>query len=214
MQIQEDDTRTHRNPLAFPGLSQDKDSETVSENSYHNKMYEHFPEMKIIGDAVATFYGIKLFQVFKNTRKGENVQSRQVCMYFARKYTQYSLQKIGNFFGKKDHATVSHAISTVNNMVDTDKYFRDKHDMLDRVIEQKLNAWENSKKISILDKKLLNEEKVSIITHYTGFAKRHSSYILVDSNTYPERDIHISKMETLRDVLDFVIRENQEQEQE
>jgi chromosomal replication initiator protein len=58
------------------------------------------------------------------TRKREIVQARQVSMYFSKNLTKASLASIGSFIGGKDHATVLHACKTVNNLIDTDRHFR------------------------------------------------------------------------------------------
>lgn len=61
---------------------------------------------------------------FKSTRKRNVVQARQLSMYFAKKYTKASLVLIGEKCGKKDHATVIHALKTIDNLLETDKQFR------------------------------------------------------------------------------------------
>lgn len=61
---------------------------------------------------------------FKSTRKRNVVQARQLSMYFAKKYTKASLVVIGEKCGKKDHATVIHALKTIDNLLETDKQFR------------------------------------------------------------------------------------------
>lgn len=58
------------------------------------------------------------------TRKREIVQARQIAMYFSKSMTKHSLASIGAQIGKKDHATVLHACRTVNNLMDTDKKFK------------------------------------------------------------------------------------------
>lgn len=58
------------------------------------------------------------------TRKREIVVARQICMYMAKNYRTDSLATIGEFYGKKDHATVLHSCKTINNLIDTDKGFR------------------------------------------------------------------------------------------
>ena len=61
---------------------------------------------------------------FKSTRKRNVVQARQLSMYFAKKYTKASLVVIGEKCGKNDHATVIHALKTIDNLLETDKQFR------------------------------------------------------------------------------------------
>ncbi|MGN0033731.1 MAG: chromosomal replication initiator protein DnaA [Candidatus Limimorpha sp.] len=70
---------------------------------------------------------------FKSTRKRNVVQARQLSMFFAKKYTKASLVVIGEKCGKKDHATVIHALKTIENLLETDKQFR----MMAEKIEQK-----------------------------------------------------------------------------
>ncbi|MDD2525736.1 MAG: chromosomal replication initiator protein DnaA, partial [Bacteroidales bacterium] len=61
--------------------------------------------------------------LFTKSRKREIVQARQIAMYLAKKHTEYSLSRIGEILGKKDHATVLHACKTVKNQMEYDKSF-------------------------------------------------------------------------------------------
>lgn len=64
------------------------------------------------------------------SRKRELVFIRQLCMYFARKKTKASLSQVGTYMSR-DHATVLHAIKTINNLIDTD-----------RMIKYEINKWD------------------------------------------------------------------------
>ncbi len=55
-------------------------------------------------------------------------------MFFSKKLTKASLATIGHHCGNKDHATVLHACRTVNNLVETDKQFRNYVEELDKKI--------------------------------------------------------------------------------
>ena len=77
-----------------------------------------------IQKTVCDYYKIPLDQIQGKTRKREIVQARQVSMYFSKNLTKASLASIGSHIGGKDHATVLHACKTVNNLIDTDKHFR------------------------------------------------------------------------------------------
>ena len=72
---------------------------------------------------VCDYYNISLDLMKSKTRKREVVVARQVAMYFAKEYTDLSLKSIGYHFGKRDHSTVIHALSTVSDMMDTDQRF-------------------------------------------------------------------------------------------
>ena len=73
---------------------------------------------------VCDYFDISPDQLHSKTRKREIVQARQIAMYFSKSLTKSSLASIGSQIGGKDHATVLHACKTVNNLIDTDKQFR------------------------------------------------------------------------------------------
>ncbi|MDB5273180.1 MAG: chromosomal replication initiator protein DnaA [Chitinophagaceae bacterium] len=72
---------------------------------------------------VAEYFGVAVDLLKDKTRKREIVVARQVSMYFAKEYTNMSLKSIGAHFGGRDHSTVIHAITAVNDLIDTDKRF-------------------------------------------------------------------------------------------
>ncbi|WMJ72750.1 chromosomal replication initiator protein DnaA [Cytophagaceae bacterium ABcell3] len=72
---------------------------------------------------VAEYFNVPVDSLKAKTRKREIVIARQVSMYFSKNYTNMSLKTIGYHFGNRDHSTVIHAISAVNDMMDTDKKF-------------------------------------------------------------------------------------------
>lgn len=67
----------------------------------------------IVG-AVVEYYGVKLADLQSKRRQKSIAHPRQVCMYLARKYTRFSLEEIGGFFGGRDHTTVMHAVKAVD----------------------------------------------------------------------------------------------------
>ena len=77
-----------------------------------------------IQKTVCDYYKIPTDTIQGKTRKREIVQARQVSMFFSKSLTKASLASIGSYIGGKDHATVLHACKTVNNLIDTDKHFR------------------------------------------------------------------------------------------
>jgi chromosomal replication initiator protein len=84
---------------------------------------------------VCEFFNIPVDMINSKTRKREIVQARQLSMYFSKKHTKSSLASIGLHCGNKDHATVLHACRTVNNLVETDKQFRQFVEELDKRIK-------------------------------------------------------------------------------
>ena len=77
-----------------------------------------------IQKVVCDYFDMPLELLKSKTRKREVVQARQIAMYFSKAMTKASLATIGLHCGGKDHATVLHACRTVNNLMDTDKRFR------------------------------------------------------------------------------------------
>ena len=73
---------------------------------------------------VTEFYELSVDQLKSKTRKREIVQARQISMYYAKNMTKASLKSIGTYFGGRDHSTVIHACQTVNDLIDTDKKFK------------------------------------------------------------------------------------------
>ncbi|MCU0417033.1 MAG: chromosomal replication initiator protein DnaA [Cytophagaceae bacterium] len=73
---------------------------------------------------VSEYFSVTIEQMKDKTRKREIVIARQVAMYFAKEYTNMSLKSIGSHFGGRDHSTVIHALTSVSDLMDTDKKFR------------------------------------------------------------------------------------------
>ncbi|MBX9851003.1 MAG: chromosomal replication initiator protein DnaA [Cytophagaceae bacterium] len=72
---------------------------------------------------VADYFGVTVESLKAKTRKREIVVARQVAMYFAKEYTNLSLKSIGYHFGNRDHSTVIHALTSVSDLMDTDRKF-------------------------------------------------------------------------------------------
>lgn len=77
-----------------------------------------------IQDVVCSHFGITREAMLSKTRKREIVQARQIAMYLGRNLTKTSLAAIGAQIGGKDHATVLHACNTVNDLIETDRNFK------------------------------------------------------------------------------------------
>ena len=73
---------------------------------------------------VCDYFNITRDDLLSKTRKRQIVQARQIAMYMSRTLINCSLSTIGVEIGGKDHATVLHACSTVNDLMATDKTFK------------------------------------------------------------------------------------------
>ena len=65
-------------------------------------------------------YNVKL-EDFKAKKRTKSVAfPRQIAMYLSRELTDFSLPKIGEEFGGRDHTTVIHAHEKISNLLKTD----------------------------------------------------------------------------------------------
>ncbi|MBO7396857.1 MAG: chromosomal replication initiator protein DnaA [Bacteroidales bacterium] len=81
--------------------------------------------MDLIVKTVCEYFNITRDMLLSKTRKRQIVQARQIAMYECRNLiSNCSLSTIGSELGGKDHATVLHACSTVQDLMSTDKLFR------------------------------------------------------------------------------------------
>jgi chromosomal replication initiator protein len=73
-----------------------------------------------ITKVVCVYFKIEPEQLKSKRKTADLVRARQVAMYLCRKYTQASLKAIGEEFGGRDHSTVIHAISVVEQELGLD----------------------------------------------------------------------------------------------
>ena len=74
-------------------------------------------------ETVCQHYGVSQQSVFSKSRKREFVQVRQVAMYLAQKHTKMPASRIGQLIGGRDHSTVLHSCSTIEQRLKVDKAF-------------------------------------------------------------------------------------------
>ena len=72
---------------------------------------------------VSDYFGVKPIEIKGKKRTKEIVNSRQVAMYLAKKFTPLSLSDIGRSFGGKDHATVIYACKQIEEKRSADEVF-------------------------------------------------------------------------------------------
>ena len=72
-------------------------------------------------ETVANYYKVPINNIREKNRRKEVALCRQLAMYVAKGYTNYSLKSIGLHFGGRDHSTVIHAINHIKHLRKTDK---------------------------------------------------------------------------------------------
>lgn len=78
-----------------------------------------------IVEKVCTHYNVTTAAVNSKSRKREYVVARQVTMYLAQKYTKMPASRIGKLVGNRDHSTVIHSCSKVEERLNIDHDFSD-----------------------------------------------------------------------------------------
>ncbi|RIX47046.1 chromosomal replication initiator protein DnaA [Paenibacillus nanensis] len=82
------------------------------------------PRMITISDIqakVGEFYGLRLEEFKARKRTKAVAYPRQIAMYLSRELTDYSLPKIGEAFGGRDHTTVIHAHEKISQQLKEDQ---------------------------------------------------------------------------------------------
>jgi chromosomal replication initiator protein len=68
-----------------------------------------------ITQAVCAYFKLEVEQLKSKRKTSEIVRARQIAMFLCRKHTSASLKSIGEEFGGRDHSTVIHAISIIED---------------------------------------------------------------------------------------------------
>ena len=76
-------------------------------------------------ETVCHHFSVSATAVSSRSRKHEYVVARQVSMYLAQKYTKMPASRIGKLVGGRDHSTVIHSCSQVEQRIKVDRLFSD-----------------------------------------------------------------------------------------
>ena len=74
-------------------------------------------------EKVCQHFGVTQQEIMSKSRKRGYVQVRQVSMYLAQKYTKMPASRIGQLIGGRDHSTVIHSCSAIEQRMKIDKAF-------------------------------------------------------------------------------------------
>jgi len=97
-----------------------------------NKVMPRFVEVKEkeslsiekILEVVSEHYNVTTEEIFSRNRTQKIAFARQVAMYIASEHTTMSNVQIGQNLGKRNHATVIHAVTQIKNLLDVDESTR------------------------------------------------------------------------------------------
>lgn len=87
-------------------------------------------------NTVCKHFGLDTSAIHTKSRKREVVQARQIAMYLAKNYTDFSTAKIGSLIGNKDHATVLHACKTISELKEVSKSFQAELEEIQTALKQ------------------------------------------------------------------------------
>ncbi len=92
--------------------------------------------VEMIRDFIAGQYQVTINDLQSKSRKQSITFPRQVCMYLARKQTEFPLSDIGRALNR-DHSTVVHAVRTITNKIARDGSTRGQIELLSDKLEKK-----------------------------------------------------------------------------
>lgn len=91
-------------------------------------------DLATIARTVARVWGHRTKDLRSGSRKQSVVRARSLAMLLARQMTSHSLDKIGEYFGGRDHSTVLHAIrKTESLLVSDDDLSRMMHEVTEKL---------------------------------------------------------------------------------
>ncbi len=93
--------------------------------------------IEMITKNVCSYLKVDENKIRDKTRKKEIVLARQIAMYLSKELTKSSLKTIGLHFGGRDHSTVIHSCSSIEDM-------KTKDTILNEIIENLKNQIEIS----------------------------------------------------------------------
>jgi len=83
------------------------------------------PSIRQVAAVVARHFSVSVGDLRSPSRRRAAVCARGVAMYLARNLTGLSLQRIGKYFGGRDHTTVSHGCRRTEERIETEPEIRE-----------------------------------------------------------------------------------------
>lgn len=77
-----------------------------------------------IVEIVSKELNIKPSEMKSKSRSKNIVEARRIVIYLAKNLTPNSMPQIAQFFNMKDHSAVSHSIKKINELIETNEYFK------------------------------------------------------------------------------------------
>lgn len=97
-----------------------------------------------IKQTVASYYKITVSDLESTSRKQHITYPRQVAIYLIRSRYDIPLKKIGEFFGNRDHATISHSYDKIINDINSNLQIKNDINIIESKIEESLKKKEKN----------------------------------------------------------------------
>jgi chromosomal replication initiator protein len=109
-------------PYSFPGLKLSQKENESFKNLQRSLRYKITKDE--ILQIVANECSISVADIVDKTRKIEVVNGRFMFCGIMKEYFGYSLKKIGEFVGNRDHTTIMHSIKEYKNRYQNEERYR------------------------------------------------------------------------------------------
>lgn len=97
------------------------DTHQAKIQQYDTQEHARSPQnFNTVVEMVAQYYAIGVSDIKGDWRKKDISNARQILMYLAKKHLGRTLEKIGMFFGGKDHTAVIYAVDNISKKMKTD----------------------------------------------------------------------------------------------
>ena len=109
-------------PYSYPGIKLSQKDREEFRNSQRSLRYRMSKDeiLQIIADECMVSVG----DIIDKTRKREVVNGRFIFCGIMKDYFGYSLKKIGEYVGDRDHTTIIHAVEKYHDRYENEDHFR------------------------------------------------------------------------------------------
>lgn len=113
--------------VALDSLIPNKENDTQIENN---------SQIEYIKQVVCDYFKISTNDLTSTSRKQQVTYARQIAIYLIRDKFNIPLKRIGEFFGNRDHATISHSIDKIKHGIQTNPLIKTDIEILEKKIQK------------------------------------------------------------------------------
>ena len=111
---------------AYPRLMRQEITLEFAKNILRDQIKEKRENINLenIVEIVSKELNVKPSDMKSKSRSKNIVEARRIVIYLAKNLTPNSMPQIAQFFNMKDHSAVSHSIKKINELIETNEYFK------------------------------------------------------------------------------------------